>query len=78
MYRILDPFTRIRLQRGAEHLHGLGPRAIAEALCEISDRIGGLPAVIQVLAEYEERLTPELLAAVGGDRFAPLLQAVPR
>ena len=77
MYRILDPLTRIRLQRGAERLHNLGPRAVAEALCEIADKIGGMPAVLEVLAEFE-RGSPEILASVGGDRFPPLLQTVPR
>ena len=77
MYRILNPFTRISIQRGAEHLHNLGPRALAEALCEIADKTDGMPAVLVVLAAFE-RGSPGLLAAVGADRFAPILQAVPR
>ena len=61
----------MRLERGALHLHACGPRAMAELLAEVADRIGGLPCVLDRLAEYERRLTPEALRAVGGDRFAP-------
>lgn len=75
----LDPFTRHTLERGSAHLRRLGDRAIAEFLAEISARIGGLPAVLQVLSEYEERLTPEMIRLVGADRFPSLpLRAVPR
>ena len=65
----LNPYTAIRLQRGAEHLHRLGPRAMAELLAELAGSIGGIPAIIGLLAEYERRLSPELLRRVGGDRF---------
>ena len=64
-----DAITRLRLQRGGEHLHRLGPRATCEVLCEISHRIGGMPAILGCLAEYEARLTPQLLRRAGGDRF---------
>ena len=75
----LDPFTVLRIRRGVEYLHRLGPRATAELLAEVAARIGGLPCVLQVLDEYQARLTPEMLRAVGGDRFAPRrLHAVPR
>jgi hypothetical protein len=65
----LDPLDRRRLQRGVEHLHVLGPRATAEFLVEVADRIGGMPAVLALLAEYERRLSPETLRLTGGDRF---------
>jgi hypothetical protein len=64
----LRPLDRIILRRRVEHLHLLGPRAVAEALAEIDRRIGGMPVILLVLAEYE-RLSPSLLHAVGGDRF---------
>ena len=64
----LDPLVRLRLQRGAEHLHLLGPRALAEALAEIDHCIGGMPAILLVLGKYE-RFSPSLLRVVGGDRF---------
>lgn len=74
-----DPFTSLRLQRGAEHLHRLGARATAELLAEVANQIDGLPCIVGLLAEYERRLTPELLRATGGDRFpAPWLREVPR
>jgi hypothetical protein len=75
----LHPLVRLRLQRGAEHLHLLGPRALAEFLVEIDRRIGGGPCIFGLLAEYQERLSPELLRAVAADRFPKRpLRAVPR
>ena len=74
----LDPLARLRLQRGAEHLCRLGPRATAEFLAEVAGRIGGAPCILDRLAEYEQRLSPTLLRSVGGDRFPPrALHAVP-
>jgi hypothetical protein len=74
-----DAFSRSRIRRGCEHLHRLGPRAETEFLIELSARIGGMPAILRLLAEFEERLTPALLRATGGDRFAPRqLDLVPR
>jgi hypothetical protein len=75
----LDPLTALRLQRGCESLHRLGPRATAELLAEVAGKIGGLPAIVGLLSEYERRLSPEMLSAVGADRFPPrCLRAVPR
>jgi hypothetical protein len=73
----LDPLTRLRLQRNAEHLHTLGPRATAEFIAELSDRIGGLPAALGLLEEYRTRLSPSLLRQVGGNRFPAHIQQVP-
>jgi hypothetical protein len=75
----LDPLTELRIQRGVENLCRLGPRATAELLSEVASRIGGLPCILGLLEEYQNRLTPEMLHATGGDRF-PLrtLRAVPR
>ncbi len=64
----LHPHDRLRLQRGVEHLHRLGARAEAEFLAELAGRIGGLPAILNLLTEYQ-RLQPNQLRAVGGDRF---------
>jgi hypothetical protein len=75
----LDTLDRLRLQRGVEHLHQLGPRATAELLSEVAHRIGGMPCIIKLLGEYELRLTPRMLRLTGGDRFpAHRLRAVPR
>ena len=76
----LHPLDRLRLQRGAEHLHRLGPRATAELLAEVfGQRIGGMPRIITLLGEHQERLSPRLLRAAAGDRFPPRqLDQVPR
>ena len=66
---MMDPLDRLRLQRGAEHLHRLGARATAEFVAELAARIGGMPAAVGLLTEYERRLTPGMIAAAGGDRF---------
>lgn len=65
----LDPHDRLRLQRGVEHLHRCGPRAVAEFLVDLDRRVGGMPATLGLLTEYQARLTPQMLRAVGGDRF---------
>ena len=67
----LDPLDRLHLQRGAEHLHALGPRATAEFLAEVGHRIGGTPCILG--------LTPRMVRLAGGDRFPPRpLRLVPR
>ena len=75
----LDPLDRLRLQRGAEHLHALGARAQAEFLVEIGTRIGGLPCILGLLGEYQQRLSPQMPRAVGSHRFPSRpLRVVPR
>ena len=66
-----DSLDTLRLQRGVDHLHKLGPRATAEALAEVADRIGGWPALLSVLTEYERRLTPAMIRSAQADRFPP-------
>jgi len=66
-----DPLDRLRLQRGAEHLHRLGARATAEFLTEVAGAIGGMPCILRRLAEYERRITPAMARAAGADRFPP-------
>jgi hypothetical protein len=74
----IHPLDRLHLQRRVEHLHALGPRATAELLVDLADRIGGMPAILGLLAEYQQRLTPDMLRATGGDRFPTRrLRAVP-
>jgi hypothetical protein len=67
----LHPITRLRLQRDVEHLHALGSRATAEFIVDLTEKIGGLPAALALLAEYERRLTPEMIRLAGGGRFPP-------
>lgn len=62
----LSSSERMRLDRGVEHLHHLGARATAEFLLELSATIGGQPAILRLLAEYQNRLSPDLLRAAGG------------
>lgn len=64
----VHPQNTLRLQRGAEHLQRLPPRVTAEFLADLASRIGGLPAILGLLEEYQ-RLTPAKLRAAGGDRF---------
>ena len=66
----MTPLDRQRLDRGAEHLHGLGARAMSEALATLAVRIGGVPALLAVLTEYE-RLTPGMVRVASADRFPP-------
>ena len=54
----LDPFVARRLQRGVEHLHRGGPVALGEFIIALGDRIGGLPAALTLLNEFELRLVP--------------------
>ena len=62
--------AQARLQRGAEHLHRLGPRAMAEFLAELGSRIGGTPACLLLLNGYGH-LTSGQVRSAGGDCFAP-------
>ena len=66
---------RLRLQRGAEHLHCLGPRACAEVLAEIGAQTGAMRWIIDRLGRYTT-LTPEMMRKTGGDRFAPRVRVV--
>ena len=74
----MDTFTMMRLHRDAAYLHSLGPRAVAGFVHDLAQRIGGMPAALALLAEYRQRITPQMLRATGGDRFPPHLHVVPR
>lgn len=69
----------LRLQRGAEHLHRLGPRAVAEFIGAIGNDHRCLPDMLDLLDQWRERLSPEMLRGGGGDRFPRrALVGVPR
>ena len=51
----MTSLDRMRLARGAEHLHRLGARSVAELLAELTARVGGGAALFGLLAEYERR-----------------------
>jgi hypothetical protein len=78
MSHFSNPLDQLRRQRRVAHLYRLGPRAIDELLVEVAAKIGGGPTINRLLVEYERRLTPELLRAVGGNQFSRgSLRAVP-
>ena len=61
----------LRRQRAAEHLHGLGPRPVLEALVEVEAGAD----LDRVLADYA-RLDLKVVTALGGDKFPPSVFAV--
>ena len=65
--------ARLRRQRHVEQVHRLGARVIFELLNEL-DRVHGLGDDLDRRLERYARLDPDLLAALGADRFpaAPL------
>ena len=78
----VHPFDLLRLQREVERLienGGANPeRIVAEAFLEVGTRIGGLPAIFAVLADFG-RLTPAMVRAAGGHKPVPRpLHVVPR
>lgn len=52
-----------RFGQHVERLHAQGPRAIAEFLAELADKIGGGPAIVGLLNEHHNRPTPSMIAA---------------
>ena len=61
------------------HLDRLGPRAKVEFWIEFAGKVGTMPAMLRLMAEWEQRLTPAMVKTAGGDR--PLrrpLSVVPR
>lgn len=73
---VRDLLAALRIERGAAHLHRLGPRAVAECLIEVGG--GDMAALLECLGRFQQ-LDPDMLRLVGGDRFPrrPLLR-VPR
>jgi hypothetical protein len=75
----LNPLDRLRLQRNVEHPHALDPRATTELLAEVGHRNGGMPCILGLLGEYQQRLSPQMPRAVGSHRFPSRpLRVVPR
>ena len=64
-----------RFERMVERLHHLGARSTAELLIEIA-KATDEPALIVRHLEAYSRLDPEIVRAVGGDRFPPMLMEV--
>ncbi len=61
----------LRLQRGAEHVHTLGPRAVAELLAQVAREGRDLPGTLDLMDQWRAGLSVETLTAAGGDRFPP-------
>ena len=64
-------FNDMRRQRGVEFLSKQPARVLDGFLRDLEARIGGTPAVLALLAEYESRVTTQKLRASGGDKFPP-------
>ncbi|MCB4820751.1 hypothetical protein [Roseicella aerolata] len=73
----MPDLAMLRLWRGAEHVHRLGPRALAELLAEIGAAHGCSAAILERLAAYR-RLSPGMIRVAGADAFPPVLREVPR
>jgi hypothetical protein len=66
-----------RIYRLAEHLHGLGPRAVGEALIGEAAASGNPEATLGRLAQFT-RTTRQEVASVGADRpLRPRLKVAP-
>ena len=61
----------VRFRRLIERFHALGPRPLAELLAELGAERLLRHVLEQRLAEYVDRLDPELVKALGADRLPP-------
>ena len=64
---VLGVVAALKRQRQIEHVYRLGLRAVGELLYEVA----GGKDLDRALEPYQ-RLTPNLLKALGGDRFPPV------
>ena len=65
------PAQRLRRQRLVMHLHRLGPSPLGHFLREVE-----CGASIPDHLECYSRIDPDFIAALGGDRFAPVLHVI--
>lgn len=73
-----SPTDSLRLQRGAQHVHDLGPRAVAELLVQVVHEGRDLVGTLALLDEWRAGLSVEMMVAVRGERFPPrILLQVP-
>ena len=72
-----EPTTGPRWERMIEHIHSLGPRAVAELFAEIAAVTGQHVRVVDRVEEYS-RLDPEIIRFLGADRFPPMPLGVAR
>ncbi len=65
------PSDTLRLQRGARHVHDLGPRALAELVAQVAREGLDLPGVLDLMDRWRTGLSVEMMVATQGDRFPP-------
>jgi hypothetical protein len=70
----------LHLQRIVSRVTEAGPRRVAELLIEVMEGAGVDPAALERLLERWPTLDPEVVRALGADRFPPrpLLRIVPK
>ena len=67
----LKAVRRMRLERAAICVHRMGPRVFFELLKEVGQHNNCEADVAARLESYAAKLTPEMIAVTGADRFAP-------
>ncbi len=73
-HRFLDDrLFNVRLPVLVQHLHGLGPRPVAECLLEIAGNDDGARVTLLAALERYAKLDPATVQAVGGDVFPPAI-----
>lgn len=63
----------LRLQRCVEHLHSLGPWALAHFLADLTEATGCGQIIAAQLGTWQTGLTREEITAAGADHFPPYL-----
>ncbi len=66
-----DLAAGLRFERMFHRVHALGPRPLAELLAEIAIATGE-PGLIAGRLQAYARLDPEIIRALGADRFPPM------
>jgi hypothetical protein len=69
MRKVVD-LAEVRLRRNAERWHALGPRVLYEFLTELARKHSRFDTIEQLASRYGE-LDPEVIRALGADRFPP-------
>ena len=67
------PLSDLQRDRLVFHLHRLGPRPVSELLKELVGDDEGLQADALFLLEKYGALDPEIVRALGGDTFTPVI-----
>ncbi|MGI4943474.1 MAG: hypothetical protein ACRYHQ_23395 [Janthinobacterium lividum] len=68
---IATPIDTLRLQRGAQHVHDLGPRAVAEMVAHVAREGLDLAGALDLMDRWRAGLSVEMVAVTRGDRFPP-------